>query len=215
MKNLSPVQTAGREKTLLAAFLLSMWGPLATGLAVAMSSSTTQVADFVRRSVELGALFISWRVFRYLSRSGKVSPLRVARLERAAGLSVASALLIAGIVMLYLSLTRPAAFAPGGNVYPGLFIASCGLLVNSWFWRRYSRLNRENFSSIIEAQRYLYRAKAFIDFCVIIALSTVAIWPGHPVTGHIDLAGSLLVAAYLLWSGFRAARRSLEETAVT
>jgi hypothetical protein len=49
---------AGRERTLLVALLLSLWGPLATGLAVLLSQSTTQVADFVRRSVELVALAI-------------------------------------------------------------------------------------------------------------------------------------------------------------
>lgn len=52
----------------MAALLLSLWGPLATGLAVVSSHSTTQLADFIRRSVELVALFVSWWVFRHLER---------------------------------------------------------------------------------------------------------------------------------------------------
>ena len=49
MRDLSAKQVAARERTLLIALLLSMWAPLATGYAVLMSHSTTQLADFIRR----------------------------------------------------------------------------------------------------------------------------------------------------------------------
>lgn len=81
-----------RERTLLVALLLSLWAPLATGLAVLLSRSTTQVADFVRRSAELVALVISWAVYRHLRRRCDLSAERRARLERLATRSVAAAL---------------------------------------------------------------------------------------------------------------------------
>jgi divalent metal cation (Fe/Co/Zn/Cd) transporter len=203
---LSREQAASRERTLLAAVLLSMWAPLTTGIAVLLSDSTTQVADFVRRSVELVALIVAWQLFRHLQRHTELSPAGRAWLERVAALSVAVALLCSGTVMLLLAATRVDTFQPGGNVYPGLVIAVLGLITNSWFWRRYARMNREHYDAVIDSQRHLYRAKALVDLCVGVALASVAISPGHIVTRYVDLLGSLTVAAYLLWSGWRSIR---------
>ena len=207
MTPLSKEQAASREKTLLAAFLLSAWAPLTTGIAVVMSHSTTQVADFIRRTAELTALFVSWQVFRYLARNNKLGASSKARIERIAGLSVAAALGCSGIVMFGLALSRISTFEPGGNVYLGLTIAILGLITNLWFWQRYNLLTREHFSPVIETQVQLYRAKAFVDICVITALSAVAIHPTHFITRSIDILGSIMVALYLLWSSLRTYRR--------
>ena len=209
MSTLTREQSVRREKTLLTALLLSMWAPLTTGVAVLLSRSTTQLADFIRRSIELLALFVSWQVFRYLERKGDLKAAEKARLEKAAGLCVAAALLISGLVMLGLALSRLSTFEPGGNVYPGLAIATLGFLVNTAFWRRYVLLNREQYNPIIDTQRRLYLAKALVDLCVIAALATVAVSPAHPVTRYIDVLGSVAVAVYLLGSGISTGRGAL------
>lgn len=200
MNTLSEEQVAGREKTLIAALLLSMWAPLTTGIAVILSHSTTQLADFIRRSVELMALFISWRVFRYVEKGRGVSLEQKARLEKIAGVSVATALCTSGLIMLIVTLTRIETFEPGGNVYPGLVIAVLGLITNSWFWRRYTKMTREHYNPVIDSQRLMYRAKAVVDCCVIIALASVAIDPAAPATRYIDALGSVAVSMYLVWS---------------
>lgn len=198
-------QGAARERTLLAALLLSAWGPLATGIAVITAQSTTQLADFIRRSVELIALFTSWWVFRHVG-NHMPSPRETVRLERVAAFTVAAAMGISGLAMLSVALVRLDSFAPGGNVYPGLAIAVLGLVTNVWFWRRYAMLNREDYNAIIAAQRHLYRAKAAVDLCVIVALLSVALAPGAPLTRYVDGIGSVAVAFYLLWSAVRAVR---------
>lgn len=211
MKYLTREQAAAREKTLVASLLLSMWGPLTTGAAVLLSHSTTQLADFIRRSVELAALFVSWNVFRYLSRNTELSPKMKAKMEKTAGTSVAVALCCSGTVMILLAIYRFPTFEPGGNVYPGLIIAVLGLITNSWFWRRYLRFTREKYSTIMDAQSKLYRAKACVDSCVIVALAAVAFYPAHPVTRYIDILGSVVLAGYLLWSGIQTAHDTISE----
>lgn len=206
MSGLSADQAVARERTLRAALLLSLWGPLATGLAVAMSRSATQLADFIRRSVELLALAASWWVFRRLERSGAPDPDTRRRLERLAGLAVAAALGCSGLAILAVAALRLSAPPPEGNVYPGLAIAALGLLTNAWFWRRYARMTREHYNPIIAAQTGLYRAKALVDLCVLGALLAVAISPAHPATRIVDLLGSAAVALYLIWSAVRGAR---------
>ena len=203
MKFLSRKQLRKREKTLLASLLLSAWGPLATFIAVIMSNSTTQLADFIRRSVELIALFTSWWVFRQLQRKENYSPEKKAKMEKAAGTGIAAALGFSGIIMLALALTRLPGFEPGGNVYLGLAIASLGLVTNIWFWQRYAWMTREHHDPIIDAQRRLYRAKVLVDLSVIVALSSVAFIPWHPAARYIDIFGSAVVAVYLLWSSIR------------
>ena len=180
-----------------------------TGFAVITSHSTTQLADFIRRAVELVVLFISWWVFRRLQRNAELGEVDQARLERGAGLSVAGAMICSGIVMLIVALSRLSVFEPGGNVTFGLTIAALGMLVNAWFWRRYTVLTREHYSSVIASQRDLYRAKASVDLCVVAALAAVAIAPAHPATRYVDLLGSVMVAGYLLWSGLRLAQKHL------
>lgn len=200
-----------RERTLLVALLLSVWGPLVTGIAVLLSQSTTQLADFVRRSVELVALATSWAVFRHLRRRPGTSDERAHQLRRRATLAVTMALATSGAVMLVLAATRLRAFDPGGDVRLGLLIACLGLIVNTVFWRRYLGMTRERPDALIDAQRRLYRAKAAVDAAVIAALATVLLAPDHPTTRWVDLGGSIAVGIYLLASSWQTARHSLEQ----
>ncbi len=209
MNSLSKEQSARREKTLLVALLLSAPGPMVTGYAVLTSHSTTQFADFLRRGVELVALFVSWWVFHQLQQIPLPGEAGRARLERFAGLSVAGAMLSSGIAMLIVALSRLSVYAPSGRVTLGLVIAVLGLLTNSWFWWRYTALTREQYSAVIAAQQGLYRAKASVDLCVVTALAAVAIAPTHPATRYIDILGSVIVAVYLLGNGLRMTRSHL------
>jgi divalent metal cation (Fe/Co/Zn/Cd) transporter len=209
MDGLSKEQSASREKTLLTALLLSAPGPLVAGIAMISSHSTTQFADFLRRGMELVALFLSWWIFRQLQRSPARSETGRARLERAAGLGVAAAMIGSGVIMLMVAVSRLSVYQPGGRVTLGLIIAALGLLTNGWFWWRYTVLTREQYSSVIAAQQGLYRAKASVDLCVVAALAAVAIAPDHPATRYVDILGSIFVAGYLLWNGIRLARSHL------
>ncbi|NMC34798.1 MAG: cation transporter, partial [Veillonellaceae bacterium] len=201
MNRLSKEQTASREKVLRTSLLLSAPGPLVTGYAVLTSQSTTQLADFIRRGMELAAIFMAWWVFRQLHKNMALSEAHQNRLERAAGLTTAGAMICSGVILLIVALSRLSVFQPGGSVTTGLVIAVLGVLTNGWFWWRYGALAREQHSPVIAAQQQLYRAKTTVDLCVTAALAAVAVAPMHPVTRYVDLLGSFTVAGYLLWSG--------------
>lgn len=209
MNALTKEQSSSREKTLRTALLLSAPGPLVTGYAVITSQSTTQLADFLRRGVELVAIFISWWVFRQLLQAAEMDEARQARLERAAGLSTALAMVCSGVVLIIVALSRLSVFEPGGSVTLGLTIAILGAVTNGWFWWRYRAMTREQYSSVIAGQMQLYRAKTSVDLVVVAALASVAIAPAHVVTRYVDLLGSVIVSLYLLWSGVRTAQTHL------
>jgi divalent metal cation (Fe/Co/Zn/Cd) transporter len=76
-----------------------------------------------------------------------------------------------------------------------------GVIANTAFWIKYTRLNRAEANAILQVQSRLYRAKALVDGCVTIALLSVVILPGSPVSYWLDFAGSLIVALYLIYCG--------------
>ena len=199
------------QRTLLASLLASSLAPLATGIALFLNRSATQLADFIRRTVELIALFISWLVFRYLVREENISEAGKTHLERLVNSAVALALACSGLVLLLAALFSFGGHQGGSKVLLGLIIAVLGFVVNFIFWWRYRALARENYSSIIAAQRRLYLAKLFVDLGVITALSTLALFPNRVFTKYVDTLGSVLVASYLLWSSFRTWRGAKEE----
>ncbi len=187
------------ERTLLASVLLSAPGPLVVGIGLALGRSSTQLADFIRRTAELVAIIVSWVIFRVTNKDGEQDAAKKARLERVAGLCVGVAMCVSGTAMLALAL-----FTQGGekgNVVPGLVIAILGVTTNAWFWLCYRKLNRAQPNAILAVQSRLYRAKALVDACVTAALATVAGAPASVAAFYMDLAGSVAVALYLIISG--------------
>lgn len=199
------------ERTLLTAMLLSAPGPLVTGIAAVTSQSATQLADFIRRTAELVATCVSWWVFRRIQRTEQITQAQRERLQRGANLAVAIAMLLSGLTLFLVGISRLFVYKASGNVTLGLVIAFLGLVVNTVFWLRYRAMCRERFDAVIAGQQRLYRAKVMVDACVVIALAAVAIAPLHPATRYIDAVGTIVVAVYLLYNGLdmlRKARRT-------
>jgi len=192
-------ETRAREKTLRAAVFLSVWAPFATFVALLIGRSTTQAADFVRRTVEFGAVLGSWLAFRRVQR---VSDAQRRKIEGSVRVVVGVALVLSALAILALAVVKWLKPTPTGNVIVGFVIAALGAGVNGWFWARYERFERQERSPIVTAQARLYRAKTFVDLAVLLALGSVWIF-GDSTTGRVvDLAGSVFVAIYLAWSSY-------------
>lgn len=187
------------ERTLLASVILSSPGPIVVGLGLLLGRSSTQFVDFIRRTAELAAIIVSWVVFRYLSKNEETDINRKEKLEHTANLSVGIAMCVSGIAMIFVALFR--SNAEKGNVVPGLIIALLGVVVNSLFWIRYSKLNRENPDAILSVQSKLYFAKLLVDLCVTVTLVIIVIAPSGSLTYYVDLIGSILVSVYLILNG--------------
>ena len=189
------------SRTLLMSVLMSAPGPLVVGLGLLAGRSSTQIADFFRRSSELLAIIMAFVVYRLTVKDDVVDEARKARLERLSNGFVGAMMCLGGSFMLALALMNDS--SDKGNVIPGLSIAVMGVIANTIFWRRYTRLNRAEPNAILAVQARLYRAKSLVDCCVTVALLSVAIAPAAPVSLWLDLIGSVIVACYLIWCGLR------------
>ena len=189
------------SRTLLWSVIMSSPGPLVVGLGLMAGRSSTQIADFVRRSAELLAIIMSFVIYKVTTKDGACDEAKKAKLERISNTFVGIMMCIGGSFMILLALISET--TDKGNVIPGLAIAIMGVIANTIFWRKYTRLNKAEPNAILAVQARLYRAKSLVDSCVTIALLSVAVAPDSQVSAWLDLIGSMIVAAYLIWCGVR------------
>ncbi len=187
-------------KTLLMSVLMSAPGPLILGIGLIFGQSSTQIADFIRRTIELFAIIASFIAYMITARR-QLDEKETARLERYSNLFVGTMMLAAGVIMLCIALLSDG--TDGGNVVMSLIVALLGAAANTFFWFRYMRLARLEQSAILEVQSKLYRAKSFVDICVTAALFALLVAPASPLTHYIDMIGSSVVAVYLGYSGVK------------
>ena len=191
--------TKSGARTLLMSVLMSAPGPLVVGLGLLAGRSSTQIADFVRRSAELLAIIMSFVIYRITTGAAGCDQNRKKKLERRSNAFVGAMMCLGGAFMVLLAFLSDT--GDKGNVVPGITIAVMGVIANTAFWIKYTRLNRREPNAILQVQSRLYRAKSLVDGCVTIALLSVLILPDSPISYWLDFVGSLIVAVYLIWCG--------------
>ena len=189
------------SRTMLLSVLMSAPGPLILGLGLLEGRSSTQIADFVRRTAELLGLVMAFIVYRITTKEGTCDEERREKLERRSNAFVGAMMCLGGSLMVLLTFLSGA--EDKGNVVPALCISGLGMVANSAFWLKYTRLDRKEPNAILRVQSRLYRAKALVDTCVTGALLAVLIAPESAVSYWLDFLGSLVVAIYLIYCGIR------------
>lgn len=188
------------ERTLLMSVIMSSPGPIVVGIGLIVGRSSTQLADFLRRTAELLAIIVSYFIYKILNKKGdREKEVNKDKLENIANKFVGFAMLISGIVIVVIAIFS--ANSEKGNVIPGLSIAFLGLITNTWFWLRYSKLGKINGDSILLVQSKLYGAKSFVDACVFIVLLLVLFFPLTSISYFADIGGSFIVSIYLIFNG--------------
>ena len=195
------------SRTLLMSVLMSSPGPLVAGLGLLSGRSATQIADFFRRSSELLAIIMAYIVYIITTKDGSCDKIRKAKLERISNLFVGAMMCLGGSIMLVLAFFSEN--TDKGNVIPGLSIAVLGVIANTLFWRKYTRLNKAEPNAILAVQSRLYRAKSLVDSCVTVALLSVVLMPRSLVSYWLDLIGSIIVAVYLILCGIQTIRERM------
>ena len=192
------------SRTLLVSVLMSAYGPVILGLGLRVGHSSTQIADFTRRTAELLALIAAFTVYTLTNRDEKFDPVRKRALERKGNLFSGVIMCVSGLSMLVLSVLS--SNGDKGNVIPALVIALLGVIANTIFWRRYTVLWRRQGNAILGVQARLYGAKSAVDVCVTAALAAVLAFPGTAIAFWLDRIGSALVALYMIRCGIKTIR---------
>ena len=196
-----PKTKKAAKRTLLWSVIMSSPGPLVVGLSLFIGNSSTQMADFIRRTSEFIAIVMSFIVYKIAENDNFRDKYKSERLERASNLAVGVLMCLGGTIMTVLALAAHS--TDKGNVIPGLVIAVISASGNAVFWTKYVRLGKKSANPILAVQARLYRAKTLIDSCVTIALVAIMVLPDSPISHALDLGGSAVVAIYMLFSGIK------------
>ncbi len=192
------------KRTMLMSVVMSSPGPLILLFALTAGRSSTQIADLVRRSAELLALILAYITFCLTEKFDNSA--KKAQYERRANLFTGLMMCLSGSIMLVLALVSGQ--KAEGSVIPSLVIALMGVIANSLFWRKYTKLNKAYSNAIVAVQARLYRAKALVDACVVIALLGVWLLPGSSAAYYLDKIGSGIVSLYLVGCGAKTVREN-------
>jgi len=203
---------AAGSRTLLMSVIMSAPGPLVVGLGLLVGKSSTQLADFIRRSAELLAIIASYVIYRMTNEGESTDIEKKIRLEKLSNRFVGLMMCLSGVILLFLSIFYQS--EEKGNVVPGLVIATLGVIANLIFWLRYTKLSKQTGNVILLVQGRLYRAKFLVDLCVTISLSAVLLFPNTVISICLDMIGSIVVAIYLFWSGTKTIKESSKEVSL-
>lgn len=198
-----------KEKTLLAAWLISLWAPFASGLAFAVSGSITLLADLFRRTLELSVLFSNWLIYKLILKRDSKNISYKNNLEKKAAYSVSIVMIISFIYILYSAINTIIKPTEIKNIYFGLLISIMGFIVNSWFWFKNKSFDENEKSNLFYAQWNLYRSKAIIDLCVFSILILTLIFNNYKYSYLIDPIGSIFIASFLLFSAVKIIKNNL------
>ncbi|SCY19331.1 cation transporter [Butyrivibrio sp. INlla14] len=193
-------------KTLLLSVILSSPGPLILGIGLTIGRSSTQISDFTRRSAELLAIIAAFVVYLITNRDNFDEDRRK-KLEKKSNIFVGIIMCISGISMIIMAFVSDT--GDKGNVLPAFVIALFGVIANTLFWRKYSKLYSVEKNAILGVQARLYGAKSIVDTCVTLTLLVVALWPKSTFSYYFDILGSILVSAYMLRSGIKTIKEAL------
>lgn len=194
------------KKTLLMSVLMSAPGPLIIGLGLMAGRSATQLADFVRRSAELLAIIVSFAVYCKTEKLNGAEKEKKETIQRKSNRFVGIMMCLGGFLMMLTTFWTSG--EEKGNVITGLVIAVLGVIANTIFWLRYTKLAKESGNAILSVQARLYRAKSLVDTCVTTALSAVYLFPGTTASYYLDFIGSIIVELYLIYCGFKTVREA-------
>ncbi len=188
-------------RTLLTSVLLSAPGPLVLGAGLIVGRSSTQLADFARRSAELIALIVALVVFCITEKKQESSEDEKERIKRRGNTLVGVIMCISGLIMLMVLVLFGQ--SEKGNVIPACVIAFMGVVVNSTFFFRYTNHYKRTGNSILGVQGRLYGAKSLVDICVTTSLLMIIIFPGAMISEIFDRIGTMVVSLYMLYCGGR------------
>ena len=188
-------------KTLIMSVIMSSPGPIVVGIGLVIGQSSTQIADFIRRSIELLAIIFSLIIYCMTTKDNYTDELKKQKLEKGTNIFVSITMIISGIIMIILALLSSQ--KERGNVIPGLVIAILGVIANCIFWLKYQKLGEQDNNSILKIQSKLYRAKTFVDCSVTIALLVVLFSSNNLVAYYFDVVGTFVVSLYLIYTGVK------------
>jgi ferrous-iron efflux pump FieF len=163
---------------------------------------------------EIIATFFAYLTIRKMAKGGAGAyDYGMGKLETITSVMTGGVMFISLVIVFFVALYRvavPAELVHDG-VYLGIVLMVIGVCMNSWLWLKNFRFNQREPSPIMDSQWRLFRAKAFSDFSVLVALIASMELSAYSWSLYIDPLSSFVIAGFLLFSGYRVITSSLPD----
>lgn len=161
------------------------------------------LADVLKCASELLATLFSWLAYRKITRGSATQyDYGYGKLENLTGIVVAVVMFVCFGIVVFGAIHRinqPMALHAGGASL-GVVLMLGGVCTNAWLWLKNYRIARKEHSPIMDSQWRLFRAKAFADGVVFVALVSSLSLHHYPWSYYIDPLASFVIAGFLLFS---------------
>jgi len=192
---------ASRERALRGLFVAGLLDTLLTTAAFLLANSGVLLADFLKTSIELIAITLSWMAIRRINRGGgKKYEYGLGKLENISSLFV-------GLVMLlsFLIITANAVrniIEPGHIAGIGLWVSIAAqviyLGINGTLYLRNRRLCKAAPSPLMESQTKLFLTRFIGNLFILVSLGLSMALSHYHWAAYIDPAASMVIALSIL-----------------
>jgi len=181
-------------------------------IAAILANSITLWADVIKCMNELVATFLGYITIRRVAK-GKTHDYNYGRgkLENLSGVIVAVVMTLSILIVLYETAQRihePEELNLVG-AWLGVLFMSIGVIANVTLWTKNYRVAKKTHSPVMESQWRLFRAKAFSDAAVLLALAVSIGFSHQPWALYVDPIASFMIVAFLIFSAYGVVSTSL------
>lgn len=202
-------KSASKEEAAKSGVYAGLLDVLVAGVALLLADSVVVLADFMKTSLEFGAVFLSWLALKRVARGGTQYEYGLDKLENLSGLVVALLMVFCLISIgagAILNILEPEPVT-GVGIYICLAAQVVFGVIN---WRVYRQARQQAKASPLAAsQARLFLTRLLGNAFVLVALSLSLSLHGYEWAHYIDPAASLMIAVSILLAAVGVLRNSV------
>lgn len=184
------------RKNLFFATLVCVPGPFLLVMGMLGGANTTQIADLIKRSCDLLTEVLAWLIYE-LTLCNFIKNNTKHALEKLVKYFTGASMCISGGVMIYVAVADFG--GTHGNMYPSLFLAVTGAVINVILYLNYRSMN----NAVLSIQAKLHKVKALFDIALTAILLVWILCPHGAVREYFNVFGTALISLYMIFSGIR------------
>lgn len=190
-----------RERALRGLFFAGLLDVLLTTTAFLLANSGVLLADFLKTSIELIAITLSWVAIRRVNRGGgKKFEYGLGKLENISSLFVGFVMLLSFLIITANSVHS--IIVPGHIQGIGLWISIGSqviyLVINGGLWVRNRRLSKSAPSPLMDSQTKLFLTRFIGNAFIMLSLGLSMALSRYGWSEYIDPAASMVIALSIL-----------------
>ncbi|OGV36430.1 MAG: hypothetical protein A2X48_03490 [Lentisphaerae bacterium GWF2_49_21] len=181
-------------------FIAGLLDAIITSVAFIMANSSVLLADFLKTSIELLAIFLSWMAMRRINRGDKSFEYGLGKLENMLSIFVGFVMFVSFVIIMVNAIRN--IFHPGHIAGIGVWISvgaqSLYLVINGSLYVKNKKLAKSSSSPLMDSQTRLFLTRFIGNLFILISLALSLLLKKYSWSVYIDPAASMIIAFSIL-----------------